>query len=95
MSKSCSLSEAIQVGYEAIGLWCRKFGPQLARELRPRHPRRGEKWYLDEVALSMNKRPYWLWRAADQDRTVSGHPGAESTRPAGVMMLRACLRALS
>src|SRR5258708_19894740 len=60
----------IQVSYEAIRLWCRKFGPLLARELRRRYPRRGDKWYLDEVALTMNKRRYWLWRAVDQDGTV-------------------------
>ena len=61
----------IQVSYEAIRLWCRKFGPLLARELRRRHPRRrGDKWFLDEVALTMNKRRYWLWRAVDQDGTV-------------------------
>ena len=60
----------IQVSYEAIRLWCRKFGPLLACELRRRHPRRGDKWYLDEVALTMNKRRYWLWRAVDQDGTV-------------------------
>jgi putative transposase len=60
----------IQVSYEAIRLWCRKFGPLLAGELRRRRPRRGDKWYLDEVALTMNKRRYWLWRAVDQDGTV-------------------------
>ncbi len=61
----------IQVSYEAIRLWCRKFGPLLARALRRRHPRgRGDKWFLDEVALTMNKRRYWLWRAVDQDGTV-------------------------
>lgn len=46
----------IQVSYEAIRLWCRKFGPMLACELRRRRPRRGDKWFLDEVALTMNKR---------------------------------------
>jgi len=61
----------IQVSYEAIRLWCRKFGPLLSGELRYRHPRRrGDKWFLDEVALTMNKRRYWLWRAVDQDGTV-------------------------
>jgi putative transposase len=60
----------IQVSYEAIRLWCRKFGPLLASELRRRRPRRGDKWFLDEVALTMNKRRYWLWRAVDQDGTV-------------------------
>jgi putative transposase len=60
----------IQVSYEAIRLWCRKFGPLLASELRRRRPRRGDKWFLDEVALTMNKRRYWLWRAVDQEGTV-------------------------
>src|SRR5215831_9780403 len=72
----------IQVSYEAIRLWCRKFGPLLASELRRRRPPRGDKWFLDEVALTMNclplqrpvetdadqayKRRYWLWRAVDK-----------------------------
>ena len=60
----------IQVSYEAIRLWCRKFGPLLACQLRRRRPRRGDKWFLDEVALTMNKRRYWLWRAVDQYGTV-------------------------
>jgi putative transposase len=61
----------IRVSYEAIRLWCRKFGPLLAAELRRRRPRqRGDTGFLDEVALTMNKRRYWLWRAVDQDGTV-------------------------
>jgi putative transposase len=56
----------IQVSCEAIRLWCRRFGPLPASELRWRHPRRGDKWYLDEVALTINKHRYWLWRAVDQ-----------------------------
>src|SRR5207244_9596049 len=60
----------VQVSHEAIRLWCRKFGPLLAGELRRHRPRRGDKWHLDEVALRMNKRRYWLWRAMDQDGTV-------------------------
>jgi putative transposase len=44
--------------------------PLLASELRRRQPRRGDKWYLDEVALTINKHRYWLWRAVDQDGTV-------------------------
>jgi putative transposase len=60
----------IQVSYEAIRLWCRKFGPPLASELHRRHPRPGDKWYLDEVALTINKHRYWLWRAVDQEGTV-------------------------
>jgi putative transposase len=64
------VERGIQVSYEAIRLWCRKFGPILACELRRRRRRRGDKWFLDEVVLTMNKRRYWLWRAVDQAGTV-------------------------
>ena len=61
----------VQVSYEAIRLWCHRFGPLLAAELRRRYPRRrGDKWFLDEVVLTINKRRYWLWRAVDQDGIV-------------------------
>ena len=60
----------IQVSYEAIRLWCQQSGPLLANELRRRRPRRGDKRFLDEMAITMNKRRYWLWRAVDQDGTV-------------------------
>jgi hypothetical protein len=42
----------IQVSYEAIRLWCHKFGPLLARELRLRRPRRGDKWYCTGPSTS-------------------------------------------
>src|SRR5947207_1604012 len=61
----------IQVSYEAIRQWCPKFGPLMANELRRRQTRRrGDKWFLDEVALTMNRRRYWLWRAVDQHGAV-------------------------
>ncbi len=47
--------------------WCLKFGQEFADELRRRAPRRGDKWHLDEVSLSINGRRYYLWRAVDQD----------------------------
>jgi putative transposase len=60
----------VQVSYEAIRLWCRKFGPAYAQALRRRHPRPGDKWYVDEVQLKINGRRYRLWRAVDQDGLV-------------------------
>ena len=69
----------IQVSYEAIRLWCRKFGPLLASELRRHRPRRGDKWYLDEVALTINKHRYWLWACRRPGWNCVGHPGSEST----------------
>ena len=47
-----SLAErGVQVSYEAIRLWCHKFDPLLASELRRRQLRRGDQWFLDEMAL--------------------------------------------
>ena len=44
------LSElGIVVGYEAIRLWCNKFGPQFARRLRRKHQGYGVTFFIDEV----------------------------------------------
>src|SRR5215207_7295859 len=65
------LSErGIQVTYEAIRKWCRKFGQQCANQLRRRRPRPGDKWHLDEVVLPIKGERHYLWRAVDQDGTV-------------------------
>jgi putative transposase len=52
----------VAVSYETIGQWVRKFGLVFAQELR----RPGDKLHLDEVALKINGRRHWLWRAVDQ-----------------------------
>jgi putative transposase len=56
----------VAVTYETIGQWVRKFGPVFAQELRLRGRRPGDKLHLDEVALKINGRRHWLWRAVDQ-----------------------------
>ena len=56
----------IQVSYEAIRLWCRKFGPTFAAGLRRRRAHAEDKWHLDEVQLKINGKRHWLWRAVDQ-----------------------------
>lgn len=60
----------ILVTYETVRQWCLKFGQAFANTLRHRQPRRGDKWHLDEVYLSINGRRYYLWRAVDQDGYV-------------------------
>lgn len=60
----------VQVSYETIRRWCAKFGPTFAYQLRVRRPRPGDKWHLDEVAIKINGRRYWLWRAVDQEGVV-------------------------
>ena len=56
----------VAVTYETIGQWVRRFGPVLTQELRRRGRRPGDKLHLDEVALKINGRRHWLWRAVDQ-----------------------------
>jgi putative transposase len=60
----------VRVSYEAIRLWCRRFGPALATGLRRRRARAGGKWHLDEVQLKISGKKHWLWRAVDQDGLV-------------------------
>jgi putative transposase len=60
-------SRGIVVTYETIRQWTLRFGQQYANELRRRQPRRGDKWYLDEVVLTIKGKHHYLWRAVDQD----------------------------
>ena len=53
--------------YETIRQWCLKFGQAFANELRRRQPRRGDKWHLDEMVITMNGKHHYLWRAVDQE----------------------------
>jgi putative transposase len=60
----------IDVSHEAIRQWCRKFGQDDANRLQRRRPQPGDKWYLDEVCLTIHGEHHYLWRAVDQDDTV-------------------------
>jgi putative transposase len=58
------------VSHETIQQWCTKFGATFAAGLRRRRVRAGDKWHLDEVALKINGKRHWLWRAVDQNGVV-------------------------
>jgi len=60
-------SRGIFVTYETIRQWTLKFGQTFANALRRRQPKRGDKWHLDEVVLTIKGRHHYLWRAVDQD----------------------------
>jgi len=60
----------LDVSYETIRRWVRKFGPIFARELRRRRPRPGSTWHLDEMAIRIAGKRVWLWRAVDQEGEV-------------------------
>lgn len=57
----------INVTYEAIRLWCNKFGPGYAARLRRKHRGYGDTFYIDEVFVKIDGVQHYLWRAADQD----------------------------
>jgi transposase-like protein len=61
------------MSYETVRRWVLKFGPLFARELRRRRHRPTPQWHLDEMAVLIGGKRFWLWRAVDD----------ESSRPAG------------
>ena len=84
----------IIVSYEAIRLWCQKFGPDYARKLKRRQGRLGDMWYLDEVFIRINGQQQYLWRAVDQDGDVIDILGSAAPQPArrGTILSKAATR---
>ena len=60
----------ITVSYEAIRLWCNKFGPWYAKRLKRRHQGFGDTCFIDEVFVKIRGKQQYLWRAVDQDGEV-------------------------
>jgi putative transposase len=60
----------LDVSYEMVRRWVLKFGPVFARELRHRRPRPTARWNLDEMAVTIAGRRFWLWRAVDDEGEV-------------------------
>jgi putative transposase len=63
-------SKGVIVSYEAVRLWCSKFGPDFARKLRPHRKRLGRRWFVDEVFIRINGTIHYLWRAVDHNGVV-------------------------
>ena len=63
-------ARGILVSHETVRQWARKFGQALANQIRRRLPGAGDKWHLDEVAITIAGTKHWLWRAVDQDGFV-------------------------
>ena len=60
----------LDVSYETVRRWVLKFGPMFARELRRRRPRPTFQWHLDEMAIGIGSKQFWLWRAVDDEGEV-------------------------
>ena len=75
----------LDVSNETIRRWFLKFGPQVSTNLRRSRPHASDRWHLDEMAIKMRGRRYWLWRAVDDegevlDFLVQKRRGAQSAR---------------
>jgi len=60
----------LDLTYETVRRWVTKFGPLFARELRRRRPRPTSRWHMDEMAITIAGKRYWLWRAVDDEGEV-------------------------
>ena len=63
-------ARGITVSHETVRQWALKFGRDIADRLRRRAPRRGDKWHLDEVVLTIAGKKHYLRRAVDRDGFV-------------------------
>ena len=60
----------IDVSYETIRCWTKKFGPLIARRLKKRRPTPSPRWHLDEMVCWIGGRRMHLWRAVDDEGEV-------------------------
>lgn len=60
----------VEVSYETIRCWTRKFGPLIARRLKKRRGPPTPRWHLDEVVCWIGGRRMYLWRAVDDEGEV-------------------------
>ena len=63
-------ARGILVSHETVRQWALRFGQGFANQIRRRLPAPGDKWHLDEVAISIAGAKHWLWRAVDQHGIV-------------------------
>jgi putative transposase len=65
------LTNTATVSHQAVRLWVEKFGRHFTNEIRRRSAGElGDKWYLDEVVISIGGKKHWLWRAVHQGSFV-------------------------
>jgi putative transposase len=60
----------IEVSYETVRCWTRKFGRAFAGNLRRSRPRPTATWHLDEMVVKIGGRRMFLWRAVDSEGEV-------------------------
>ena len=63
-------ARGIILSHETRRQWAIKFGQAFANQIRRRLPAAGDKWHMDEVAITISGVKHWLWRAVDQTGMV-------------------------
>src|SRR5881394_3650579 len=62
----------LDISYETVRRWVRKFGSVIARRLRERRPRPSDRWHLDEMVVRIAGKRMYLWRAVDHEGEILG-----------------------
>lgn len=60
----------IEVSYETIRCWTRKFGQLYAANIRRSRSAPTGRWHLDEMVVKVGGQRMWLWRAVDDEGEV-------------------------
>jgi putative transposase len=60
----------IEVSYETVRCWTRKFGRLYASNLRRSRCKPTGRWHLDEMMVKVGGKRMWLWRAVDDEGEV-------------------------
>ena len=65
----------IDICYETVRLWCNRFGPMFAADIRRQRISqmkgyRQRRWNVDEVFVKINGETHYLWRAVDHECEV-------------------------
>ena len=60
----------IEVSYETIRCWTRKFGQLYAWNLRRSRSAPTGRWHLDEMMVKVGGKRMWLWRAVDDEGEI-------------------------
>ena len=60
----------VDVSYEAIRRWTRKFGRLFAQNLRKSRAAPSCRWHLDEMVVRISGKRMFLWRAVDDEGEV-------------------------
>ncbi len=65
----------IDLCHETVRMWCNRFGPLFASDIRRQRVSRMRgfrqwRWHLDEVYVKINGEMHYLWRAVDHEGEV-------------------------